>query len=53
MVLMRVGSAGLIGSVVYATDLFDRTTAETMCTRLDAALRIFAADAHRSVAEQA
>jgi pristinamycin I synthase-3/4 len=52
MVLVRVGPAGLTGSVVYATDLFDRTTAATICTRLDAALRILAADAHGSVTEQ-
>ncbi|MEE1797712.1 amino acid adenylation domain-containing protein [Streptomyces sp. JV176] len=42
-------SAGLNGGLTYATDLFDRDTAETLVTRLVHLLRTVAADPHRSL----
>ncbi|MFD0448123.1 hypothetical protein ACFQ10_46510 [Streptomyces indonesiensis] len=45
----RVGLAGLNGGITYASDLFDRATAETLATRLVHILRTAAADPHRSL----
>ncbi|WPB88492.1 amino acid adenylation domain-containing protein [Streptomyces malaysiensis] len=39
--------AGLDGGITYASDLFDRATAETLATRLVHILRTAAADPHR------
>ncbi|WP_210608733.1 non-ribosomal peptide synthase/polyketide synthase [Streptomyces rhizosphaericus] len=41
--------AGLNGGITYASDLFDRATAETLATRLVHILRTAAADPHRSL----
>lgn len=40
---------GLAGSIAYAVDLFDHSTVESMCRRLEAVLRMFATDPLRSV----
>ncbi|MFJ8622667.1 amino acid adenylation domain-containing protein [Kitasatospora sp. NPDC093550] len=44
-------AAGLAGVLEYATDLFDRATAEQLAVALDLILRQVAADPGRSVAE--
>ncbi|WP_344595660.1 non-ribosomal peptide synthase/polyketide synthase [Streptomyces violaceusniger] len=41
--------AGVDGGITYASDLFDRATAETLATRLVHILRTAAADPHRSL----
>ncbi|MFF1297222.1 MULTISPECIES: amino acid adenylation domain-containing protein [unclassified Streptomyces] len=40
---------GLAGSIAYAVDLFDHSTVESMCRRLEAVLRMFSTDPLRSV----